>query len=136
MDAKVSIETKTKMFQNLNKNCPLDIFLFALLTRVSLWGTIKRTNKSELWNRLSYRGLPYFFEVGSQTYILHIIFFLSYLEVPQFVLQIPWAWNSVETRFNGWTDNRLFFFQPLEISCKAQWLFLPYYYVIQSLSFH
>jgi hypothetical protein len=26
------------------------------------------TNKSELWNRLSYRGLTYFFEVGSQTF--------------------------------------------------------------------
>ena len=44
-----------------------DIFLFALLiTRVSLWGTIK--TKSEHWNSLSYRGLPYFFEVGSQTF--------------------------------------------------------------------
>ena len=38
-----------------------NIFLFALLTRVSLWGTIKKTNKSELWNRLSYRRLPYLF---------------------------------------------------------------------------
>ena len=28
---------------------------------------ISRSNKSELWNPLSYRGLPYFFEVGSQT---------------------------------------------------------------------
>ena len=44
------------------------IFVFALLARVSLKGTIKKMNKSELWNRLSYRGLPYFFEVGSQTF--------------------------------------------------------------------
>jgi hypothetical protein len=28
----------------------------------------KKTNRSELWNSLSYRGLPYFFEVGSQTF--------------------------------------------------------------------
>ena len=49
------------------------IFLFAILTRVSHFGTIKKTNKSELWNHLSYRGLPYFFEVGSQT------FFCSFL---------------------------------------------------------
>jgi hypothetical protein len=42
-------------------------FFLHLLTRVSLWGTIKKTNKSELWNRLSYRGLPYFFEVVSQS---------------------------------------------------------------------
>ena len=42
----------------------LIFFLFAL----SLWGTIKKTNKSELWNYLSYRGLFYFFEVGSQTF--------------------------------------------------------------------
>ena len=27
-----------------------DIFLFALLTSVSLWGTIKKTNKPEFWN--------------------------------------------------------------------------------------
>jgi hypothetical protein len=27
-----------------------------------------KSNKSELWNRFSYRGLPYFFEVGSQTF--------------------------------------------------------------------
>ena len=26
-----------------------------------------KSNKSELWNRLSYRGLPYLFEVRSQT---------------------------------------------------------------------
>ena len=45
-----------------------DIFRFALLTRVSLWWTIKKINKSELWNCLSNRGLPYFFEVGSQTF--------------------------------------------------------------------
>ena len=33
-----------------------------------LWGTIKKPKKSELWNLLPYRGLPYFFEVGSQTF--------------------------------------------------------------------
>ena len=46
----------------------ISFFLYYILARVSLWGTIKKTNKSELWNRLSYRGLPYFFEVGSQTF--------------------------------------------------------------------
>ena len=48
---------------------------FCIVTRVSpkwsttplrqlgakFWGTIKKTNKSEHWNHLSYRGLPYFF---------------------------------------------------------------------------
>ena len=29
---------------------------------------ISKSNKSKLWNRLSYRDLPYFFEVGSQTF--------------------------------------------------------------------
>ena len=29
---------------------------------------ISKSNKSELWNHLSYRGLSYFFEVGSQTF--------------------------------------------------------------------
>jgi hypothetical protein len=28
---------------------------------------ISKSNKSELWNRLSYRALPYFFEVGSRS---------------------------------------------------------------------
>ena len=45
-----------------------NIFLFAFLTRVSLWGTIKKMNKSELWNCLSYRVLLYFFKVGSQNF--------------------------------------------------------------------
>ena len=31
-----------------------------------IWNLAK-SNKSELWNRLSYRGLPYLFEVRSQT---------------------------------------------------------------------
>ena len=35
-----------------------DIFLFALLTRESLWGTIKKTNKLELWNPLSTESPP------------------------------------------------------------------------------
>ena len=43
-------------------------FFFATLTTVSPWGTIKKSNQSEFWNCLSYRGLPYFFEVGSQTF--------------------------------------------------------------------
>jgi hypothetical protein len=28
----------------------------------------KKVKKPELWNRLSYRGLTYLFEVGSQTF--------------------------------------------------------------------
>ena len=31
-------------------------------------GNIAKSNKSELWNHLSYRGLPYLFDVGSQTF--------------------------------------------------------------------
>ena len=31
-------------------------------------GNIAKSNKSELWNRLSYRGLPYLFEVRSQKF--------------------------------------------------------------------
>ena len=31
-------------------------------------GNIAKSNKSELWNRLSYRGLLYLFEVRNQTY--------------------------------------------------------------------
>ena len=30
--------------------------------------SISKSNKSELWNRLSYRVLPYLFEVGNQTF--------------------------------------------------------------------
>ena len=32
-----------------------------------IWN-IAKSNKSELWNHLSYRGLPYLFEVRSQTF--------------------------------------------------------------------
>ena len=31
-------------------------------------GNIAKSNKSEIWNCLSYRGLPYLFEVRSQTF--------------------------------------------------------------------
>ena len=31
-------------------------------------GNLAKSNKSELWNRLSYRGLPYHFEVRSQSF--------------------------------------------------------------------
>jgi hypothetical protein len=48
------------------------IYLFFVPQRLTLVSNAKRkiskSNKSELWNRLSYRGLPYFFEVGSQTF--------------------------------------------------------------------
>ena len=29
---------------------------------------VSKSNKSELWNRLTHRGLPYLFEIGSQTF--------------------------------------------------------------------
>ena len=50
-----------------------DLFVFFIvpqrLTLVSIAKrNISKSNKSELWNCLSYRGLPYFFEVGSQTF--------------------------------------------------------------------
>ena len=41
---------------------------FCITYKSSLWGTIKKSNKSERWNRFSYRGLPSFFEVGSQLF--------------------------------------------------------------------
>ena len=33
-----------------------------------LWGRVEKTNKSELWNRLTYRVLIYIFEVGMKTF--------------------------------------------------------------------
>ena len=48
-----------------------DLFVFFIVPqRLTLVGNAKRklskSNKSELWNHLSCRSLPYFFEVGSQ----------------------------------------------------------------------
>jgi hypothetical protein len=40
------------------------IFLILLYSKVN----IAKSKKSELWNHLSYRGLPYLFEVRSQTF--------------------------------------------------------------------
>ena len=50
-----------------------DWYVFSIAPqRLSLVSNAKRkiskSNKSELWNRLSYRGLPYFFEITSQTF--------------------------------------------------------------------
>ena len=42
-------------------------FLLHYLQEYSKIWNIAKSNKSELLNRLSYRGLPYFFEVRSQT---------------------------------------------------------------------
>jgi hypothetical protein len=49
-----------------------DLFVFFIVpARLTLVGNAKRkiskSNKLDLWNRFSYRGLSYFFEVGSQT---------------------------------------------------------------------
>ena len=42
-------------------------FLLHYLQEYSKIWNIAKSNKSELWNRLSYLGLPYLFEVRSQT---------------------------------------------------------------------
>ena len=44
----------------------LNFLLHYLQVYSKIWN-IEKSNKSELWNRLSYRGLPYHFEVRSQT---------------------------------------------------------------------
>ena len=44
----------------------LNCLLHYLQEYSKIWN-IEKSNKSELWNRLSYRGLPYHFEVRSQT---------------------------------------------------------------------
>ena len=43
-------------------------FIFYCILVSNAKGNIAKSNKSELWNRLSYRGLPYLFEVRSQTF--------------------------------------------------------------------
>ena len=45
----------------------LNFLLHYLQEYSKIWNT-EKSNKSELWNRLSYRGLPYHFEVRSQTF--------------------------------------------------------------------
>ena len=42
-------------------------FIFYCTLVSNAKGNLAESNKSELWNRLSYRGLPYLFEVRSQT---------------------------------------------------------------------
>ena len=43
-------------------------FIFYCTLVSNAKGNLAKSNKSELWNRLSYRGLPYHFEVRSQTF--------------------------------------------------------------------
>ena len=42
-------------------------FIFYCTLVSNAKGNLAKSNKSEVWNRLSYRGLPYFFEVRSQS---------------------------------------------------------------------
>ena len=42
-------------------------FIFYCTLVSNAKGNLAKSNKSELWNGLSYRGLPYLFEVRSQT---------------------------------------------------------------------
>ena len=43
-------------------------FIFYCTLVSNAKGNLAKSNKSEVWNRLSYRGLPYLFEVRSQTF--------------------------------------------------------------------
>ena len=43
-------------------------FIFYCTLVSNAKGNLAKSNKSELWNRLSYRGLPYHFEVRSQSF--------------------------------------------------------------------
>ena len=42
-------------------------FIFYCTLVSNAKGNLAKSNKSELWNRLSYRSLPYLFEVRSQS---------------------------------------------------------------------
>ena len=61
---------QTSVWQTVPKFWLFDFFIVP--QRLTLVSNAKRkiskSNKSELWNRLSYRGLLYFFEVRSQTF--------------------------------------------------------------------
>ena len=49
--------------------CLFDFAFIFYCTLVSITkGNTVKSNKSELWNFLSFRGLPYLFEVRSQTF--------------------------------------------------------------------
>ena len=58
---------QTSVWQKVPK---LLFFVFFIVSqRLTLVSNAKRKeNISELWNHLSYRGMTYFFEVGSQTF--------------------------------------------------------------------
>ena len=64
-----SLEKKYRYFRNNKRFQSYDFFDHFIvpqrLTHVSIAKRkISKSNKSELWDRLSYRGLPYLFEVS------------------------------------------------------------------------
>ena len=69
MDAKVSIKTKTKTFQNLNKNCPFVYKLLCNALSVLKWAGVKYFLKEH----------SYFFRASasSQDVCKYILIFLS-----------------------------------------------------------
>ena len=59
-----SMRSIPKVSKYEKKYCPIRLCVHEYS---KIWN-IAKSNKSELWNRLSYRGLPYLFEVRSQTF--------------------------------------------------------------------
>ena len=62
------------------------------------------TNKSELYNPLSYRGLSYFLKAGSQTFINDYKFLRLYLKIQH---QMPFDLNSLKIGSTFFFENSL-----------------------------
>ena len=73
------------------------IFYCTLVSNVK--GNIAKSNKSELWNCLPYRGLPYLFEVRSQ-------FFRNYCQISRLQPQnLEADFHSTSTTSKGLSEN-------------------------------
>ena len=65
-------KSKTDLCMTNGSKVLIYLSFFIVPQRLALVSNVKKiskSNKSELWKCLSYRGLPNFFEVGSQTFL-------------------------------------------------------------------
>ena len=96
------------------------IFRFAgFISAMLLWGKVEKTNKSELWNRLTYRVLIYIFEVGMKTFFLNWEIsrsksqFKKNKKIKNGLIFIFWGWRLI---FFGFKT-----FPPMSLnSCKSR----------------
>ena len=82
-------------------------------------GRVKKTNKSELWNRLTYRVLIYIFEVRIKTF---------FLKWPQIEVEIPILKNKKIKSSEGYVEKVVSLIKERAVFVKDFWSLSSYFF--------